>query len=98
MEPDDIEDGEILEDESNASEQEFQNNAEPQPRQEEPKERLEVPNNFENFYHKERKSLPEPRKGSRRERFPEVRKRRKRLSSNESLRSEKYYGKVIIPT
>lgn len=91
MENTDIEDGEILEDESNSSEQTFQNKDQ---KQEEHllDTKAEVKNNFENYFHKELKNPHnDVHKGSRRERFSELHKKRKRIDSE-----DKYYSKVIF--
>lgn len=98
MEVEDIEDGEILEDESNPGDQTLRNKDEPP---EEPVERLQMKNNFEKFFHKDKKNhhdYREPQKNFRRERppFSDGLKKRKRVENNDLYRNEKHYGKVIL--
>lgn len=91
MENTDIEDGEILEDESNSSEQTFQNKDQKQ------EEHLrdtkpEIKNNFEKYFHKEHKNHHnDVHKGSRRDRYPDLHKKRKRIDNEDG-----YYTKVIF--
>jgi len=92
MESEDIEDGEILEDESNEGEEPCQP----------VKEKHEEKNNFERFFSKEKRNHhhrpqdhQESHKSFRRDRsaFPPSMKKRKR-SDEDVYRSDKYHGKV----